>query len=223
MFTGLIEAVGAVRTVTPKEGGKVFGVKVPFKPVMGESIAVSGACVTVSGLFKEGFFCFASPETLARTTFGSLGVGSNVHIERAMPADGRFGGHLVTGHVDGLGKVVSAGKQGETSILEIQVPPGLRRFLVQKGSIAVDGASLTINTVVGETVSVTLIPFTLKMTMLGRLQPGDPVNLEIDMISKLVVRTVERMLGAEGEPAGAPEKGVTHDLLVKAGFIRDDG
>jgi riboflavin synthase len=223
MFTGLIEAVGAIRTVTPKEGGKVFGVKVPFKPVMGESIAVSGACITVSGLFKEGFFCFASPETLARTTLGSLGVGSNVHVERAMPAEGRFGGHIVSGHVDGVGKVVSMKKEGETALLEVRVPRELRRFLVPKGSIAVDGVSLTINTVSGETISVTLIPFTLKMTLFEKLRPGDAVNLEIDVISKLVVQTVERMLGGEGEQAGARDGGVTRDLLLKAGFIRDDG
>lgn len=223
MFTGIIETIGSVETVISREGGKVFGVRVPFKPVLGESIALSGACLTVSGLFKEGFYCFVSPETLKRTTFGSVKPGSNLHVERALPVDGRLGGHIVLGHIDAVGKVVSSEKSGDTIILEIQVPGLLRRFLVEKGSIAVDGVSLTVNNIKVDVFYVTLVPFTLKLTLLGRLEAGSGVNLEVDMISKLVVQTVERILGKQTGETGEDKEGVTADLLLKAGFIKYDG
>ncbi|MFH1437051.1 MAG: riboflavin synthase [Pseudomonadota bacterium] len=222
MFTGLIEAIGTVKSTAPGDGGKTVGVRVPFKPAMGESIAVKGACVTVSGLLREGFFCFLSPETLARTTMRSLKAGDNVHIERALTVGGRFGGHIVSGHIDGVGTVVSKKKEKDTIVLDVKVPAGLQRFMVGKGSVAMDGVSLTVNNVGGDVFSVTLIPFTLKMTMLGKLGKGDEVNLEIDLISKLVVQTVENMLG-KGEGPSAPQgagDGVTRELLAKAGFIK---
>ncbi len=218
MFTGIIESIGTLRSVTPVEGGKMLSIRVPFKPVLGESIALSGACLTVSGLFKEGFGCFASSETLARTTLGSLKPGSNLHIERALPADGRLGGHMVSGHVDALGKVVSRKPAGDAIALEIQVPAELKKFMVEKGSVAVDGVSLTINTVRDDVFGVMVIPFTQKLTMLGKLREGDAVNIEADMIAKLVVRTVERMMGKE--PEEERSGGVTEELLMKTGFLK---
>lgn len=218
MFTGIIESIGTVRSVTPAEGGRMLSIRVPFKPVLGESIALSGACLTVSGLFKEGFGCFASSETLARTTLGGLKPGSNLHIERALQADGRLGGHIVSGHVDAMGEVVSRKPAGEAVALEIKAPGGLKKFLVEKGSVAVDGVSLTINTVKDDVFSVMIIPFTQKLTLLGKLGQGSAVNLEADMISKVVVLTVERLMGKE-----TPEEktgGVTEELLVKTGFMK---
>ena len=222
MFTGLIEAIGTVKSMAPREGGMTVGVRVPFKPALGESIAVMGACVTVSGLFKEGFFCFLSSETLARTTVRSLKAGDNVHIERALAVGGRFGGHIVSGHIDGVGTVVSTKKEKDTIVLDVKVPAVLQRFMVEKGSVAIDGVSLTVNSIEGDVFSVTLIPFTLKMTMFGKLGKGDEVNLEIDLISKMVVQTVETMLGkGEGPPASqGGDDGVTRELLAKAGFIK---
>jgi riboflavin synthase len=218
MFTGIIESIGTVRSVTPVEGGRMLSIRVPFKPVMGESIALSGACLTVSGLFKEGFSCFASSETLARSTLGSLKPGSNLHIERALPADGRMGGHIVSGHVDAMGEVVSRKPAGDAVALEIRIPAGLVKYMVEKGSVAVDGVSLTINTVKDDVFSVMVIPFTQKLTMLGKLKEGSRVNIEADMISKVVVRTVERLMGKETEEEKAG--GVTEELLVKTGFMK---
>jgi len=218
MFTGIIESIGTVRSVTPVEGGRMLSIRVPFKPLLGESIALSGACLTVSGLFKEGFSCFASSETLVRTTLGSFKPGSNLHIERALPADGRLGGHIVSGHVDALGKVASRKPVGDAMALEIQVPAGLKKYMVEKGSVAVDGVSLTINTVRDDVFGVMIIPFTQKLTMLGKLEQGSAVNLEADMISKIVVRTVERIMGKETEEERPG--GVTEELLMKTGFMK---
>ena len=222
MFTGIIESIGTVRTLDSKEGGRVIGVRVPFKPLMGESIALNGACLTVSGLFKEGFHAFVSSETMGRTTLGGLKVGSNLHVERAVAADGRLGGHIVSGHVDGVGTVAARETLGETVVLKLKVPAALTRYLVEKGSLAVDGVSLTINAVAGDVVSLMLVPFTLKLTQLGKLEAGDAVNLEADVISKLVVRTVERILG-KGDSQPAQPAGVTMELLLKTGFLGHDG
>jgi riboflavin synthase len=215
MFTGIIELTGSVVEALEERGGRALAVKVPFKAVLGESIAVDGACVTVAGLMKEGFRCWLSPETLQRTTLGGLGPGDAVHLERALAADGRLGGHIVTGHVDGTAEVKERMEEGDALVLTLEAPEGMGRFLVPKGSVALSGVSLTVNEVDGQRFKVSLIPFTQKLTFLDRLQPGTRLNFEADILSKQVVLTVERIMGRR-------EDGVTEELLRKAGFL-DEG
>lgn len=212
MFTGIIELTGSVTESLEERGGRALAVKAPLKAVLGESICVDGACLTVSGILKEGFRAWASPETLDKTTLGDLRPGDNVHLERALAVDGRLGGHILTGHVDGVATVVERAERGDALILTVSAPEGMGRYLVSKGSVALAGVSLTVNEVSGERFTVSLIPFTLKLTFLGKLSPGSRVNFEADVLSKLVVRTVERILGKS-------EGGVTEELLVRAGFL----
>jgi riboflavin synthase len=215
MFTGIIELTGSVVEALEERGGRALAVKVPFKAVLGESIAVDGACVTVAGLFKEGFRCWLSPETLERTTLGGLKPGDAVHLERALAADGRLGGHIVTGHIDGAAEVSERMEPGDALVLTLEAPPGMGKFLVPKGSVALAGVSLTVNEVDGQRFKVSLIPFTQKLTFLDRLMPGSRINFEADILSKQVVLTVERILGKE-------DGGVTEELLRRAGFL-DEG
>jgi len=221
MFTGIIESVGVIKSINESNGGKVFGVRAPFKPLMGESISVNGVCVTVSGLFKEGFFFFASPETLSRTTFSTIKEGKNVNLERALKVGDRFGGHIVTGHIDGVAQVLSSSQNGEVVILKIKIPEELRSYVIPKGSIAIDGVSLTINEVEEDIISLSIIPFTLKATQLGKVSPGDKVNVEVDIISKTVFKAVENIL-SKNNNINLKKGGVTMDLLEKAGFIGND-
>ena len=216
MFTGIIEITGSVVECREENGGRTLAVRAPFKAVLGESIAVDGACVTVSGLFKEGLRCWLSPETLSRTTLGTLGPGSTVHLERALPADGRLGGHVVTGHVDGVAGVVERQERGDSIVLSLRAPEGMGRYLVPRGSVALAGVSLTVNEVEGDAFRVTLIPFTQRLTFLGNLRSGGTVNFESDVIMKQVVRTVERILGTSGEG------GVTEELLRRTGFMDEE-
>lgn len=218
MFTGIIESCGSIMQQSEEGGGVRLGVRVPFKAVLGESICVHGACLTVSGIFKEGFTCWVSPETLSRTTLGRLREGDPVHLERALAADGRLGGHIVTGHVDGLAELAERIDRGDALVLTLRAPRDMGRYLVPKGSVALAGVSLTVNEVDGDRFGVSLIPFTQTLTLLGRLRPGDLVNFEADILSKQVVITVERILG-RGPGAG----GVTEDLLRNAGFLDGTG
>jgi riboflavin synthase len=217
MFTGIIESCGAVLESCEERGGRTLSFKVPFKARLGESVAVDGACLTVSGVLKEGFTCWTSPETLARTTLGTLGPGDPVHLERALAADGRLGGHIVTGHVDGLAEVVERAERGGALLLTLRVPAELARFLVEKGSVALAGVSLTVNEVDGDRLGVSVIPFTRQLTLLDRLGPGGRANVEVDIISKQVVQVVERILGR------GSSGGVTEESLRRAGFLEGLG
>jgi len=212
MFTGIIEVCGNVTECREEGGGRTLSVRAPFKARMGESIAVDGVCVTVSGIFKEGFSAWLSPETLARSSLGALATGDVVHLEQALAADGRLGGHIVTGHVDGLAEVVERESRGDAVVLTLRAPEGMGRYLVAKGSVALAGVSLTVNEVDGDLFGVSVIPFTQDLTFVGRLVPGRRVNFEADIISKQVVSTVERILGRGGG-------GVTEELLERAGFM----
>jgi riboflavin synthase len=155
---------------------------------LGESIAVNGACLTVDAISGDGFEIDASAETLARTTLGALKVGSTVHLERALRAADRMGGHIVTGHVDGLGSLLERRPVGESLALVFRVPSDLAPFVAEKGSITVEGVSLTVNAAGRDRFDVAIIPHTLSKTHLGELQPGDPVNLEVDLIARYVGR-----------------------------------
>jgi riboflavin synthase len=179
--------------------------------LLGESVAVAGACLTVVAITLPGVSFEVSPETLARTTFPLKKVGERVNLERSLRLGDRLGGHLVTGHVDATGLVRQLRSGPAYFQLQIELPEALSRFVIEKGSIAVDGVSLTVNSVKGNTFSVNIIPFTAKQTTLAALKVGDRVNLETDLIGKYVAR----MLGKDA-PKG---EGVTAELLARHGFL----
>src|SRR5512147_516619 len=189
MFTGLIEDVGEIAALRPRSGSAVITVrtKLPVRRMaMGASVAVNGACLTVVRKLKNAFTVDVSPETLACTNLGALKAGSLVNLEQPMRLNERLGGHLVTGHVDGVGVIAALEKQGEFTIFTFQVARELGRFLVSKGSVAVDGISLTVNQCRRVRFSVAIIPFTLQHTNLQGRRVGDKVNIETDLIGKYV-------------------------------------
>jgi len=166
-----------------------FDARLDGEPLaLGESIAVDGACLSVVSITGSGFEADASGETLARTTLGRLAPGERVHLERALRASDRLGGHFVTGHVDGVGTMIERRPAGDATWMAFRVPRELARFVAEKGSIAVDGVSLTVNLVEGDRFEVTLIPITLEKTKLGALEVGAAVNLEVDVVARYVAR-----------------------------------
>jgi riboflavin synthase len=192
MFTGIVEEVGRITRVERRTDVVAIGItaqRVLAGLPVGGSVAVSGCCLTAIGVGAGGFVCELTPETLARTRFGeTLAEGLAVNLERPMRADGRFDGHIVQGHVDAVGRVASLTMLGESAELTITAPPAVLRYLVEKGSVAVEGVSLTVARQDGATFAIAVIPFTLSHTNLGSLRAGDPVNLEIDVIAKYVER-----------------------------------
>lgn len=192
MFTGLVEAVGKLEARSPRGPGARLVVSAPFRDLsVGESISVSGVCLTVDAVTTAGFEADASKETLDKTTLGTLELGARLNLERALTLDKRLGGHLVSGHVDGVGALVSRAAVGAAERLVFRAPRALMRFVAPKGSIAVDGTSLTVNDVDGDTFSVAIIPRTKQETRIDDLAPGDAVNLEIDLVARYVLRLLE--------------------------------
>ena len=200
MFTGIIEGVGRLAASEPRGGDVRFTFEVgslPFEQVqLGESIAVNGVCLTVIAFDAHSFQADASTETLSLTTLGRLDSGAALNLERAMRPTDRLGGHLVSGHVDGLGEVLSIHDDARAQRWRFAAPPALLKYIAKKGSICVDGVSLTVNEVDGEGFEVALIPHTVTNTRFARTGVGDAVNLEID----LVARYVERLLAGR-DPA----------------------
>ena len=196
VFTGIVEETGTV--VSAQQRGDVVAVRIAADRVLrdlpvGGSVAVSGCCLTAVEVFADGFACELHQETLRRTAFDSrLQTGALVNLERPMRADGRFDGHVVQGHVDGVGRILELRSLGDSAEMKIAPPAELERYLVFKGSVSVDGISLTVAEVAPGWFSVALIPHTLAVTNLRAAGPGDPVNLETDVIAKYV----ERLLGA---------------------------
>lgn len=192
MFTGIIEETGTVETTD--RHGSILRARINAGPILegmvvGDSIAVNGCCLTAIALDATGFTCELTSETLWRTAFEDrLKPGARVNLERPMKANGRFDGHIVQGHVDGVGTVKELRRDGTAATLVVEPPPELLRYLVEKGSIAVDGISLTVAALVGPAFTVAIIPYTLDATNLRDAQPGDPVNLEVDVIAKYVER-----------------------------------
>ena len=193
MFTGLIESVGRVTGVTSKDRGLALRVHTALAHELtaGESLAVNGVCLTVAGIHGDEFQADIGPETARITTVGALGRGHTVNLERAMRADGRLGGHLVQGHVDGTGAVADVRQEAESHWLTVTFPPGLAPYFVQKGSVAVDGISLTVAHLGEERFEVMIVPFTWQHTNLPSRKVGDRVNIECDMIGKYVARAIE--------------------------------
>ena len=203
MFTGLIEEVGRVRSVEPVENGRRIAIEaatVLDGLSIGDSVSVDGACQTVVGLAPWGFTVVAVATTLERTTFGSFAPGRPVNLERALAFGGRLGGHLVQGHVDGVGEVLAVERHGEHHRIDLSLPPVVAEVTVLHGSIAVNGVSMTVNALgEGDVAQIAVIPHTWAHTNLSALRPGDRVNLEGDLLGKFVVNYLKR--------AGWPETG----------------
>src|SRR5438067_13068293 len=211
MFTGLVEALGTVARVAPDgAGGHELVIAAPWAAelTLGESVAVNGACLTVVERSPDDFRVQAGPETLARTNLGELAPGDRVNLERALRLGDRLGGHLVQGHVDGVGRIAERRREGEWEVVWFSCPPTLAEQMVSKGSVAVDGISLTLVDVTSDRFSVALIPHTLAVTTLGFKQPGASVNLETDLLAKYVWKCLRG-------------GGVTHESLKQAGFLRE--
>lgn len=233
MFTGLVEEIGRLVRTERRGGGSGVGARLAIEMrarplVLGESISVDGVCLTVDRITASGFEADASAETLARTTLGARTAGDRVHLERATQLGGRMGGHIVAGHVDGKGIVVELRPMGDARRLELRLDGELAAYVAEKGSIALDGVSLTLNGVAdrGEQtlVDLVLVPHTLGSTKLGDLRPGDAVNVEVDVLARYVARQLavaplERRGAASGRHAGG--SGKDDDSPGKSG--RSDG
>ncbi len=197
MFTGIVEELGTVAKLEVGSGGALLAItaeRVLADTGEGDSISVNGCCVTVTRLHEGagGFDVDLMGETLARTGLGALREGDPVNLERALAAGGRLGGHLMQGHVDGVGRVTDVEAEEAWTLMTVVLPGELSRYVVEKGSVALDGVSLTVMGCDGESLSVGLIPHTLAVTTLGRRRPGDRMNVEVDVLAKYV----ERLLGA---------------------------
>jgi len=218
MFTGIIEEVGTVRSVVNGASSgeiEIKASKVLEKTKIGDSIAVNGVCLTVTKLRGDGFAADVMPETMRRTNLGFLKSGSEVDLERAMSADGRFGGHIVSGHIDGVGTIVSNTREENAVWVKISAPSSILGLIIEKGSVTIDGISLTVAKLEPDSFSVSIIPHTAAETILLRKKPGDKVNLENDIVGKYV----QRLLGkTESSSTENKESAVTMDFLAEHGF-----
>ena len=215
MFTGIVEEIGTIRAV--RRGGHSSVLSIGCAAVLsdlkiGDSVAVNGVCLTATSRDDGGFTADVMHETLNRSSLGALTAGSHVNLERAMAADGRFGGHIVSGHIDGTGTVTGIRTDDNAVWFTVQAPPSLMRYIVEKGSVTIDGISLTV-AAVGETwFSISAIPHTVAITLLGEKRVGDTVNLETDIIGKYV----EKLLRPDPEPR--PQSRLTLEFLAENGF-----
>jgi riboflavin synthase len=219
MFTGLIEGPGEIVRVEKKGNKALIWIKPEFpwdEKKLGESISVNGVCLTAAMWMGNTFSLDVSEETLRRSDLGRLKKGDRVNLERALRLSDRLGGHWVTGHIDGVGRILQKEKQGDFFWLRISSPESLRAFIVEKGSIAVDGISLTVNRVGEEAFDLTIIPHTAARTTLDRKQIGEAVNLETDLIGKYVVQFLSRRVNREPGRSGSKVDG---DFLREHGFI----
>ena len=221
MFTGIIEGLGTVSAVRPGGQGKRLAVEADFdlnQTKIGDSICVSGACLTAVKIDSRHFEVDISPETLQMTTFSQAKVGQRVNIERALRLSDRIDGHLVSGHIDGVGKIRQSETLGNAIIVTIEVPESMTRYMISKGSVALDGISLTINTCAADSFSISIIPHTAKLTTIGFKNKGDPVNIETDMLGKYVERFMSprpvRNDARDEKPSGIDEA-----YLLKTGFL----
>jgi riboflavin synthase len=210
MFTGIVEEVGRVRSVGNGRM-EIAAEKVTEGTAIGDSIAVNGVCLTVTAFTRGGFTADVMPETLRKSGLGTLKAGDPVDLERAMAANGRFGWHIVSGHIDGVGRIVETRPEENAVIVTISAPPEILALIVEKGSIAIDGISLTVAALTRTTFSVSLIPHTAAQTVLLKKRAGDVVNLENDVVGKYV----QKLLGAA---TGNASSGLTLEYLQANGF-----
>ncbi len=219
MFTGIIQSVGSVAALESMGVDlrmRIAAGKLDLSAArIGDSIAVSGVCLTVTSFTGDGFWVDVSGETLACTTFSGLKQGSRVNLEQALTPTTRLGGHLVSGHVDGAGTVVRRGEDGRSVRFTIRAPDALARYIAEKGSICVDGISLTVNAVNGAEFDLNIVPHTLKETTMGEFAAGRRVNLEVDVLARYLERL---LLGERAAQPGSP--GISHAFLAEHGFIK---
>ncbi len=222
MFTGIIQAVGAIAALEPRGGDlrlRILSGGLKLADVqLGDSVATNGVCLTVIDLTGDGFAADVSRETLAHSTLGSLKPGSPVNLEKALTLTTPLGGHLVSGHVDGIGQLVERQEDGRSIRFTVEAPAELARYIAHKGSICVDGVSLTVNRVDGCRFELNIVPHTMAETIMVNYRGGSRVNLEVD----LVARYLERLLLGEAAavPAAAESSGVGMELLARRGFLR---
>lgn len=211
MFTGLIEAVGTVTAINKQRGTVTIKCGITDGIEIGDSVAVNGACLTAVEIGNGIFTADVMNETFSRTALGALSVGSRVNLERAMKADGRFGGHIVSGHIDGTGTVTNMRNDGNAVWVTVAAESEILRYIVEKGSIAIDGISLTVAYVDDKCFKVSIIPHTGGETMLLEKRVGDAVNLECDIIAKYVEKLMQPQ-------ENISKKGITYDFLIENGF-----
>ena len=215
MFTGIVEEMGTLRSI--RRGAHSAVLSIGAETVLsdlkiGDSVAVNGVCLTATTVDAGGFTADVMHETLNRSSLGALVPGSPVNLERAMAANGRFGGHMVAGHIDGTGTITARRQDDNAVWYTVSAAPSLLRYIVEKGSIAIDGISLTVASVEADRFSVSVIPHTAAVTVLGRKRPGDTVNLETDIIGKYV----EKLLRPAADTA--PKGGISLEFLMENGF-----
>lgn len=217
MFTGIIQSVGKIAALELQGGDARVRIETGGLDIsevnIGDSVAVSGVCLTAIDRSTEGFAADVSGETLARTTLGRLRAGAAVNLEKALTLATPLGGHLVSGHVDAVGAVVSRREQGRSVLYRIKAPETLARYIAEKGSIGVDGVSLTVNAVHGADFEVNIVPHTLAATTLGALKADSEVNIEVDLLA----RYLERLMLGEGAARSGPA--MTREFLARHGFI----
>ena len=217
MFTGIIEALGTIAAMQEQGGDMRLYIrtgKLSLADVqLGDSICTSGVCLTAVELPGDGFWADVSRETLNFTTLGDLTVGDPVNLEKSLTPSSRLGGHIVSGHVDGVGEVVSLAQDARSVRFVVRVPDNLARYVAHKGSICVDGTSLTVNAVNGPEFDLNIIPQTMAETVFSEYRPGSPVNLEVDVIA----RYLERLLQGEG---AASADGLTYNTLMASGYLQ---
>lgn len=222
MFTGIVEAVGAIVAIEPKGGDLRLRIRSNGLDLgdvqLGDSIATNGVCLTVVGLPGDGYWADVSVETMNFTTISQWRVGSKVNLEKALTPQTRLGGHMVSGHVDGVGEVISRHPDGRSERFRLRAPAELARYIAHKGSITIDGTSLTVNAVDGAEFELNIVPHTLDKTVIGTYKPGTQVNLEVDVIA----RYLERLLLGDkaAEPNAGKASGINMEFLAEHGFNR---
>ena len=217
MFTGIIEEIGNIQEM--RSSGESMVMKIGASHVLkdvhlGDSISVNGVCLTVTSFESSFFTVDVMPETVRATSLQGLGRGSQVNLERAMSANGRFGGHFVSGHVDGIGKIKAKKREHNAVYYQIDVAPDLRHYMIEKGSVAVDGTSLTIFAVDEESFTISIIPHTIEETIIGTKDVGDIVNIECDMVGKYIEQFISRRFDQNKRPSSS----LTESFLSEHGY-----
>jgi riboflavin synthase len=221
MFTGIIAAIGSIRALSPQGGDVRLHVDTGTLDLtdtkLGDSIAVNGVCLTAVALPGDGFWADVSRETLACTALNTLQAGSRVNLEKALLPTSRLGGHLVSGHVDGVGEVLARAENARAVQFTLRAPRELAKYIALKGSITVDGTSLTVNAVNGAEFELTIVPHTLSETIMGDYQPGQSVNLEVDLLARYLERLLLGDKAAESQPSGNLGANLGERLMAEHG------
>lgn len=226
MFTGLVETVGRVRSIKRGAASSVLSIEAPaiMQDVrIGDSIATNGVCLTATRVDDAGFCADVMHETLQRSSLGALSAGSAVNLERAMPANGRFGGHIVSGHIDGTGRIASTRRDDVAVWYDIEASEAITRYVVEKGSIVIDGVSLTVARVSENGFSISMIPHTADVTALGRKRAGDIVNLECDIIGKYVEKLLSPGRASPVDKSHAANRADKAQSTLTADFLASNG